>query len=634
MTKIDNVKPLVAQLAKVPEDVQAGVGRGCAADSLMRVGSTYTDGVPDVYPLYADSVKGWDFQLENGGLEFGVFEFPKALYIVKITIYLTQNPGHVYRIRATDVWEGSNTNWVTLWEGVAAPMPPLATMFEPPICIDVRDKMKFVRIDMDTAAVPGWNANDAIMMTGADSIPRGIVLSPSGAIKIRPPPGFHSPDGNSSFLQLAYRASDCQNQETEDSFVYIGVKPPAYGEGSTYSRKEVDVVIGEETVVTLEFMEDVAEALGYEDPTEHDYLGDELDTATLMSSATAREGEDLGKVSISTMDGRLIETEASDGGAVEITTNHTQSGDKFLFKVSNHDRSFIQTSLHLWLSLVHQNYTLRLEIALVARCAAHISDGRECADEVSDCYEIKGSTYNDRLKVCVEACPIGYESINEASCEMCPKGTVSSGSGAMCTPCPPGYIAQTGGMAACTPCQLGQYTEEPGQAECHKCPAYTMTMATGSSNATACLCQRGYYRLDGETGKECFECPVGGVCVGGTSLPFSDRGYWGSLALLPLDDLACEGGERCGDAYINHFVKCISPRFCSGDCGLGCGTEFFPEPSCNSLELLECRNSENMNQCGSGREAPETPRAHSLPPLTSLRLLTSPLISLTRAPCS
>ena len=60
----------------------------------------------------------------------------------------------------------------------------------------------------------------------------------------------------------------------------------------------------------------------------------------------------------------------------------------------------------------------------------------------------------------------------------------------------------------------GNYSDQAGATFCHACPAPTYTYATGSDNATDCVCNTGYtgpggHYIGDEPASDCTACPDG-----------------------------------------------------------------------------------------------------------------------------
>lgn len=114
-------------------------------------------GEPDAYPAYGDSTLGWEPTPENGGKEFVTLEYLDPVYVSKVSIYEVYNPGSVWRISAAAEYAGNETKWSVLWAGDPDPSARKEVrVFYPPLCSDVSQKAKFIRLDVDSSAVPGW----------------------------------------------------------------------------------------------------------------------------------------------------------------------------------------------------------------------------------------------------------------------------------------------------------------------------------------------------------------------------------------------------------------------------------------------------------------------------------------------
>ncbi|KAK3263783.1 hypothetical protein CYMTET_27436, partial [Cymbomonas tetramitiformis] len=579
-------------------------------------------GEPDFYPEYADTKLGWDLSSENDGLEYGVFEFSDALYVTSVTVYETYVPGAIWKITGARTWEGANTEYTLLWSGHAEAQPPKERAFLPSICVDVSSQFKYIRLDLDTAAAPGWNNFDAMQMQGSFELPVGSVASSEGRIKYIPAPGIHSVDGLAVVDRFTYTVSDCLHQNLEGAEVQISIPKPDYGAGSTYlpARQTIYGLLTEVSEVNLQIKAIYDIILSLMQSAGGSYQV-ELAQVEIMA---AHDGGDLGKVRLQTLGGRNIPLHQTNPSYATILQDCRYSHDVCaeadeysIIKVNVTDRSFESAKLHLWLSVMDQEMdaqmaTIRVELELLARCPSD-SDPQFCADSVDDCYSMPGAVYDSDNKICIDPCPPGSEPViteGVSTCETCPMGTYSPGNGMQCLPCEVGYEGYTTGMAMCVPCSLGKYAMNPGMTKCLECPDRTFTTDTGSRDVTACICQTGYYRSDNRTGEECFDCPFGGICVGGTYQPFADKGFWGdnSFILEPGREL-CEGGPDCGSEYDYAFTECRTAALCGGDCGLSCGDDW-EFPDCNQGALLACRNSDPNNQCGRGMCPPPS---HLLP---------------------
>lgn len=78
---------------------------------------------------------------------------------------------------------------------------------------------------------------------------------------------------------------------------------------------------------------------------------------------------------------------------------------------------------------------------------------------------------------------------------------------------------------------------------------------TGATSIKQCRCTAGYFTPYGETGRVCYECPVGAICAGGKNPPFPKGGFW----------------QSTDHRYQNVFVQCKPADLCliGGYCAFG-----------------------------------------------------------------
>mmetsp|Transcript_6814 Transcript_6814/g.23812 ORF Transcript_6814/g.23812 Transcript_6814/m.23812 type:complete len:1139 (-) Transcript_6814:31-3447(-) len=204
----------------------------------------------------------------------------------------------------------------------------------------------------------------------------------------------------------------------------------------------------------------------------------------------------------------------------------------------------------------------------------------------------------------VELGPIrwaGNSSIMPVDGTSCPEGTYFDRISLACTKCAPGSFAGVAGLQACVLCSagtvcdaegcsecagcpLGLYQDKEGQSECTLCPAGTTSLPAAGS-LDLCVCDRGFYRRDGQPGEQCFPCPYGGACDGAFHAPYPQMGFWGSWGLVPSRNGTSEDGS-----VPEVFFEC-DPGRCDGDC----------DGASARQGLRECR-SEPSNLCNVGME--------------------------------
>ncbi|KAG2392729.1 hypothetical protein C9374_011454 [Naegleria lovaniensis] len=135
------------------------------------------------------------------------------------------------------------------------------------------------------------------------------------------------------------------------------------------------------------------------------------------------------------------------------------------------------------------------------------------------------------VSVNVKACAAGYSAPDYINtCEACPLGTYKP----------------LEGFFACIQCEIGSYNNQTAQSKCVNCGAFKTTVSVGSSSILNCDCDKGYYRRNGSSpvSADCWACPVGATCPGGSALPVP----------IPGQNLTLEG--RCGTGYTG--IKCVS----------------------------------------------------------------------------
>ena len=113
---------------------------------------------------------------------------------------------------------------------------------------------------------------------------------------------------------------------------------------------------------------------------------------------------------------------------------------------------------------------------------------------------------------------------------VCEPGSSYSETSARCEHCLPGYFTSHNGSDSCTTCedQDDRYQDEPGQTFCKKCPPNTRRRNDKSGTAyktiTGCVCESGYWAPDVAQPHICEACKIGGICTGGSAMPYAKQG--------------------------------------------------------------------------------------------------------------
>lgn len=176
---------------------------------------------------------------------------------------------------------------------------------------------------------------------------------------------------------------------------------------------------------------------------------------------------------------------------------------------------------------------------------------------------------------------------SDGACRPCGSGKYFAPEGDLgCYPCEPGSFCDDERCVACQKCDYTAYQDDAGRSSCKTCPPNTVALRQGAESIGECICAVNYYRRDGQvmpcgtqlrcchifnlsstgvdsaphvlaalqTGKECFPCPAGGICLGGTAQPYPSKGHWGDWALVDesVPDsaaaskvIACHATDNC-----------------------------------------------------------------------------------------
>lgn len=226
--------------------------------------------------------------------------------------------------------------------------------------------------------------------------------------------------------------------------------------------------------------------------------------------------------------------------------------------------------------------------------------------ELTQCLTCSPGTYNPSegawtINNCT-SCPIGYfnnitgsdtctkcpfgeyqDEEGQIQCKECPIGTYNSILGAnnisQCIECDNGFYGDVTGSSICKSCTPGTYQDEFGQIDCKLCNAGKYGPSTAAASETLCSnCLGGTYSDAGsdscdicpedtyqntEGSDECIDCPNGGVCKEGTSVPVSDYGFQANpdnlftfYECVPAE--ACPGENKCKAGYETVDAYCSS----------------------------------------------------------------------------
>jgi hypothetical protein len=114
-------------------------------------------GPPNVPSPGSDSALAWCPASENNGIEWLELSYEKSVSAAELRIHASFNPGAIARILI-----GGSSG--ALQELPIPPGPPLAVQtlpISPPL------EISRIKLELDTAAVPGWNQIDAVALVDA-----------------------------------------------------------------------------------------------------------------------------------------------------------------------------------------------------------------------------------------------------------------------------------------------------------------------------------------------------------------------------------------------------------------------------------------------------------------------------------
>jgi hypothetical protein len=121
-------------------------------------------GEPNTYPAYGDIATAWASAGSDSSPEYLELGFDNPAPISAVAIYETLAPGAVTKV---SVRNATNSQWVQVWIGAAAPAPAAARIFTVSFPVTAFP-VDGVRLDLDSQAVPDWNEIDAVCIIRAD----------------------------------------------------------------------------------------------------------------------------------------------------------------------------------------------------------------------------------------------------------------------------------------------------------------------------------------------------------------------------------------------------------------------------------------------------------------------------------
>ncbi|KAK3282215.1 hypothetical protein CYMTET_10036 [Cymbomonas tetramitiformis] len=514
-------------------EVQSTCEEDCLDDSWH---ITQVIGPNDAWPEYADSKNGWDKSRENVGYEYGIFEFPSSLYVSAVIVYEVFNAGSITRISVASEWAGAATDWFPLWEGLPEPIT-MAYLHSPPLCPCLATPVKYVRLELNTSAVPGWNNIDALEMQGTRQFPKGRVSDLGGSVFYHPPSGFHSTTSSSLADAFEFTSTDCLDESPETARVGLILQAPEYGTSTLFTAGAVEVAthVSEETVISLQ--PQVEEVLTVVCTKVHTETNREKISEYCASHSHLEAQE------VTLMAAPSNGTDAADSALTGFEIFH-YSGERMLFgtgraenvtdspdyhiRVNSTMRDKQHLVLHMWIamegSMLAGATTVRVQLTINTECNPGITDSEECADSAKECSSTM--VYEAPMMRCVPACMSNQVYAANGGCALCPAGSVPNENNTACQLCPPGTAAAFSGLTSCSPCQGNdEFSDQYGSITCTQCPSNSFrTDGHVGMSEDECVCIEGFYKDAGTLA--CEPCPTGAICYGHYHPPYTDAGYW------------------------------------------------------------------------------------------------------------
>eukprot|EP00736_Rhodelphis_marinus_P007504 Rmarinus@m.28922 len=533
-------------------------------------------GPPDVYPMYGDnSLVGAfaesDAELTQGLCSFVEFGLRYSVYLEQLIVYETYNPGGIVELSVADIYNGPDTEWHTVWEGVAdlsVMSSESAREWEVPHCPYLRP-LSYVRLDMNVSLRRGQEQIDAIKVEGmGDPLP-GYVEDELGRVAYVARPGIFS-NNNAVFDTFTYTATDCVDFSPTPAVVSVVVEPPVGN--AVFLSDVVSVESGLPTTVTIDLNTVIEDAR---------MIGVSEEEVTLMSARLLSYSEggfqDLTLYQVVDADGGLGEAfdpglrlDQSTGVVQYVATDAAGSEARFAILAGP---SQGHVDLALWVALGSYVYSIGVTARVV--CAPgywnQASDGAcvpcrhlepgDAEDEagwylacdfdlcaagtrtvwlsdaefqcipceagyyapnvgMKDCLPCEAGTYSSPgMPICFTCLPGYYSAAAAEECVKCPAGYFSDTEAASgCQACPAGYYLSKEGQARCNACPPAYYSEHEASVECTACPPHTNNVngvvhdtfdVVTRTTVDECFPEKGWY---GPPGQSPLRCPKGGSC--------------------------------------------------------------------------------------------------------------------------
>mmetsp|Transcript_105238 Transcript_105238/g.303571 ORF Transcript_105238/g.303571 Transcript_105238/m.303571 type:complete len:1201 (-) Transcript_105238:380-3982(-) len=554
-------------------------------------------GPPNVYPVFACHQDAFCFGSANSGLEWIELRFPNAMYITNVALYEVFQFGSLKRILTTSEYKDDNTvpcagdscsrdtAWDTLWEGVPGITDPNAEdgrIVVPESMCPIHYKSDILRLEFDTAAVPGWNTFDAVELSGTADQVAGLVMSVDDAvhpnrIMYEPWSGVH---GNDTFK---FVSSDCISWSDEPGVVDVVIQPPrgAFSSAFQYDVHSVDITVAD------------AFSIGFRDIMEQ-IESMEHGSNTQGSSPRAVEIEFRASANTTSV------AETSVGATSDFRVGDTVSAttDDAEMTLTGLEVLGVPARLEFWVTspTLRSQVTFRAQVVICPLYHTWALDTPGLSGCVSCSHILNsdsrgGST--DALNCLSTGCPPGYildrsqSGFEGATCKMCPSGKYTGGGlFPECVECTKGYGPQYSsveGSSTCDRCARGYYQIERSEedasvtAVCVACDEDSMVCEEEGVRLQTMALRPGYYRYGPRT-TDVRPCPFPDACPGGphnlvgAGDMIESHNSSGPSIMVPIEwsDYICAKeytGAFCASCEEGYYFSAFADRchFCGGD---------------------------------------------------------------------
>eukprot|EP00951_Prasinocladus_malaysianus_P028615 scaffold261363_cov42-Prasinocladus_malaysianus.AAC.1 len=333
----------------------------------------------------------------NGGEEWFVVGFPQPVHATAVEIAELSGPGAVVKISVASEYAGNKTNWVPIWSGPTQDVPDQPRTFSPAICPAFGTMTRFVRVDIRTDLVEGYQKFVAVTLLGTTDDGNDWVLSSDGSLLYVPTPGVEILEGADLDDSFAAVVMDCSTEAAEPAPVFLPDsmrKAALKASAASFfgAEQEVLSIAGSMDEVVIDIsgpVKHLSAALG------RDVAAEEFEVKLMSSACFLIADVDSHKV-LNAPDTSLNSTQCSqlDKSGPMQPAIPLSSSLNFLIKAV--DQGVLHHNLTATATAYNVSYTLRLSVEVHCQPEASIYD---CANSPEDCEE--GSQFDFSLRSCI-----------------------------------------------------------------------------------------------------------------------------------------------------------------------------------------------------------------------------------------